>query len=455
MNTNSRLRSVPAVEKVLQALGQVQLSRPAVLAVVRRELAAIRSEKSVADFDAVVTRIRTGLDSLLLSRIQPVINASGILIHTNLGRAPLGEPVVEALSRIGSNYNSLEYDLASGERGARALYLEYNLAILCGGESATVANNCAAALLLILRHFTRNARKEVIISRGELVQIGGGFRIPEILEASGARLREIGTTNMTSLRDYAKAIGKETALILKVHRSNFSMGGFVESPLTAEIARLSRERRIPFVEDLGSGAVLNTEELASIDHEPTAAEVLAQGAHLVCFSGDKLFGGVQAGIIAGRQKLVKALKQDPFFRALRCDKLILSALQTVVDLYLNKAENRIPLLEMLQAPLEELRRRADKLLQTLADQPVTTRIGEGKARIGGGSLPASALASITLDLVPRNLELADFAARLRLGSPPVIGYISGGRYRLDLRTVFPRQDEDMARAILCALQDHG
>jgi len=233
------------------------------------------------------------------------------------------------------------------------------------------------------------------------------------------------------------------------------MGGFVESPLTAEIARLSRERRIPFVEDLGSGAVLNTEELASIDHEPTAAEVLAQGAHLVCFSGDKLFGGVQAGIIAGRQKLVKALKQDPFFRALRCDKLILSALQTVVDLYLNKAENRIPLLEMLQAPLEELRRRADKLLQTLADQPVTTRIGEGKARIGGGSLPASALASITLDLVPRNLELADFAARLRLGSPPVIGYISGGRYRLDLRTVFPRQDEDMARAILCALQDHG
>ena len=211
MNTNSRLRSVPAVEKVLQALGQVQLSRPAVLAVVRRELAAIRSEKSVADFDAVVTRIRTGLDSLLLSRIQPVINASGILIHTNLGRAPLGEPVVEALSRIGSNYNSLEYDLASGERGARALYLEYNLAILCGGESATVANNCAAALLLILRHFTRNARKEVIISRGELVQIGGGFRIPEILEASGARLREIGTTNMTSLRDYAKAIGKETA----------------------------------------------------------------------------------------------------------------------------------------------------------------------------------------------------------------------------------------------------
>jgi L-seryl-tRNA(Ser) seleniumtransferase len=423
--------------------------------VVRRELAVVRSEKSTVNFEEIVTRIRTALDSLQLSRIQPVINATGILVHTNLGRAPLGGPVVETLSTIGCNYNSLEYDLASGERGARALYLEHNLAILCGAEAATVANNCAAALLLILRHFTRNTRKEVIISRGELIQIGGGFRIPEILEASGARLREIGTTNMTSLRDYAKAIGKETALILKVHRSNFSMGGFVESPSTAEIARLSRERHIPFVEDLGSGAVLNTQELASIDHEPTAAEVLAQGAHLVCFSGDKLFGGTQAGIIAGHQKLVKALKQDPFFRALRCDKLILSALQTVVDLYLYESENKIPLLEMLQTPLEELRRRADKLLQTLADQAVSARIGEAKARIGGGSLPTSALASITLDLVPRDIELPAFAARLRLGSPPVIGYISGGRCRLDLRTVFPRQDEDVARAIRAALQDHG
>jgi L-seryl-tRNA(Ser) seleniumtransferase len=317
-----------------------------------------------------------------------------------------------------------------------------------------VANNCAAALLLMLRHFTSNARKQVIISRGELIQIGGGFRIPEILEASGARLREIGTTNMTSLRDYAKAIGRETALILKVHRSNFFMGGFVESPSTVEIARLAGERRIPFVEDLGSGAVLNTQELASIDHEPTSAEALAQGAQLVCFSGDKLLGGVQAGIIAGRQKLVDALKREPFFRALRCDKLILSALQTVVDLYLHGAEDKIPLLEMLRVPVEGLRQRADNLLRVLADQAVTARIGEGKARIGGGSLPASAVASITVDLIPHDMGLEAFATRLRLGSPAVIGYVSGGRCRLDLRTVFPRQDEDMARAIRAALQYH-
>ena len=437
---------------MLQALGQVELPRPAVLAVVRRELAALRSEKSVGDFDAVLARIQTALNSLYLSRIQPVINATGVLIHTNLGRAPLGQPVVETLSTIAANYNSLEYDLASGDRGGRALYLEHNLAILCGAEATTVANNCAAALLLILRHFTGNSRKEVIISRGELIQIGGGFRIPQILEASGATLREIGTTNMTSLRDYAKAISRETALILKVHRSNFSMGGFVESPSTVEIAKLASERRVPFVEDLGSGAVLDTQELASIDHEPTSAEVLAQGAQLVCFSGDKLLGGVQAGIIAGRQKLVGALKREPFFRALRCDKLILSALQTVVDLYLHGEENKIPLLEMLQMPLEELRRRADKLLLTLADQKVTARIGEGKARIGGGSLPASAVASITVDLVPHNVGLEAFAERLRLGSPAVIAYISSGGCRLDLRTVFPRQDEDLARAIRAALQ---
>lgn len=451
MTSNSRFRSVPAVEKVLQALGEVELPRPAVLAVVRRELAALRRHESAVEFDTVVARIRTALDSLRLSRIQPVINATGVLIHTNLGRAPLGQPVVDTLSTIAGSYNSLEYDLASGERGGRALYLEHNLAILCGAEAATVVNNCAAALLLMLRHFTSAARKEVIISRGELIQIGGGFRIPEILEASGAKLREIGTTNMTLLGDYANAIGRETALILKVHRSNFSIEGFVDSPPTVEIARLAREHRVPFVEDLGSGAVLNTQELAGIDHEPTSAEVLAQGAQLVCFSGDKLLGGVQAGIIAGGQKLVKALKREPFFRALRCDKLILSALQTVVDLYLHGAQNKIPLVEMLQVPIDELHRRADKLLLTLTDQAVTARIGEGKARIGGGSLPASAVASVTIDLVPQKIELAVFAARLRVGSPAVIGYISGGRYRLDLRTVFPRQDEDMARAIRAAL----
>jgi len=447
----SKLRSIPSVEKLLQTLGPVDLPRPVVTAVVRRELAALRSDGKIGGFDAVLERVRTALEALRESRIQPVINGTGVLIHTNLGRAPLPPSVVETLADIGGNYNNLEYDLSSGERGPRAAYLEHNLAILCGAEAATVTNNCAASLVLILRHFTAGARKEVIISRGELLQIGGGFRIPEILEASGASLREIGTTNMTSLKDYAKAIDGQTALILKVHRSNFFMGGFVESPATGDIALLARKNRLPFVEDLGSGAVARTERLAPIEHEPTAAEVLAEGARVVCFSGDKLFGGAQAGIIAGQAKLVAALKREPFFRALRCDKLILASLQTLVDLYLSGAEENIPLLHMMRVSNAELRLRAGKVMASLTGLSLTARVVEGNARIGGGSLPRSSIPSIILELTPREVPVPVFAKRLRLASPPVIGYVSSGHFRLDLRTVFARQDNDLAQAIRGAL----
>src|SRR3989441_940427 len=279
------LRSIPAVEKVLQSLGTIDLPRPAVVAVVRRELAGLRSGKAVPAFDGVLARIRSALGALYSSRIQPVINGTGVIVHTNLGRAPLGKAVIETLRAVAANYNNLEFDLSGGERGARAAYLEHNLALLCGAEAATVANNCAAALVLILRHFTSGERKEVIISRGELIQIGGGFRIPEILEASGAMLREIGTTNKTSLSDYNRGIGRQTAMILKVHRSNFFMGGFVESPSTEEIAALAKQKRLTFVEDLGSGAVVETEKITDIEHEPTPAEVLKRGVDMVCFSG--------------------------------------------------------------------------------------------------------------------------------------------------------------------------
>src|SRR5256884_2511128 len=374
----SALRALPAVEKVLQSLGAVDVPRPVVVGVVRRELAGMRSEKQVPDFDAVLARIRASLDALRRSRILPVINGTGVIVHTNLGRSPLGPAVVETLQAIAANYNNLEFDLTGGERGGRASYLEHNLALLCGAEAATVVNNCAAALVLILRHFTSGERKEVIISRGELVQIGGGFRIPEILEASGATLREIGTTNKTSLGDYAKAIGRQTAMILKVHRSNFFMGGFVESPSAEEIAALAKKKRLPFVEDLGSGAVVETEKSAGIEHEPTPEEVLSRGVDLVCFSGDKLLGGPQAGIIAGNAKLNSALKKEPFFRALRCDKLILSALETTVDLYLSgRAQETIPALAMLRVSTEELHARAEKIKLALEALPMKTVIGEG------------------------------------------------------------------------------
>jgi L-seryl-tRNA(Ser) seleniumtransferase len=452
----SQLRAIPAVEKVLQALGDAGLPRPMVLEVVRRELAALRKQKSIPEFDAVVASIRGALGELRSSRIRPLINGTGILIHTNFGRAPLAPAVIETLSQIGANYNNLEYGLAGGKRGGRAAYLEQSLAVLCGAGAATVVNNNAAALVLILRHFceagdvkSAQRKNEVIISRGELIQIGGGFRIPDILETSGARLREVGTTNKTTLRDYARAIGRETALILKVHRSNFFMDGFVESAPAEEIAALARSKRVPFVEDLGSGAVIETQTTSGLEHEPTPAEVIRRGVDLVCFSGDKLLGGPQAGIVAGKAKLVDALKRDPFFRALRCDKLILSALDATADIYM-RGEQHIPVLEMLRATTDELRHRAEDICTALGGLPVRAKVGTGQAQIGGGTMPRSAIASVTLDLALPSIPPQEFAARLRDQPLPVIGYVARGIVKLDLRTIFRRQDAEVIAAIRAA-----
>ncbi len=433
------LRDIPQVEKVLQELGDTGLPRPLVTAVVRRELAALRKKaaRTTIERDAVITALRSTLATLHAQRIQPVINGTGILVHTNFGRAPLGPRAIETLADIGSHYNNLEYDLTGGARGGRAAYLETALAVLCGAEAATVVNNCAAALVLVLRHLALG--REVVISRGELVQIGGGFRIPEILEASGAKLREVGATNKTTLGDYARAIGKNTGLILKVHRSNFFMGGFVESPDTEEIAALAKKKRVPFIEDLGSGAVIET-KLFGLEHEPTAAEVLKRGVDLVTFSGDKLLGGPQAGIIAGRAKLVAALKKDPFFRALRCDKLILSALQTTADLYLRGEESQVRTITLLAEAMEKLRARAETIVTALAGAPLKASIGTGRGQVGGGTLPRSSFESVTVDIVPR-IPLEEFARRLRAHTPPVIGYSERGAFKLDLRTVFPPQDD--------------
>jgi L-seryl-tRNA(Ser) seleniumtransferase len=440
-------RAIPAVEKLLQAIGPTALPRPMVVQAVRRKLADLRKAKVIPPFEAVVEAIRKALEDLQRARLQPVINGTGILVHTNLGRAPLGSDAVEALAQVAAHYNNLEYDLGGGERGGRAAYLEQALTLVCGAEAATVVNNCAAALVLALRHFVRR-RREVIISRGELVQIGGGFRIPEILEASGAQLREVGTTNRTSLRDYAEAIGSETALILKVHRSNFFMDGFVESPTTEAIAALSREQKIPFLEDLGSGAVIATEQVPGLEHEPTPAEVLKKGVDLVTFSGDKLLGGPQAGILAGNAKLIAALKREPFFRALRCDKLILAALQTTVELYLrNAAERSVPILKMLHASEEELRARAERISEALRAAGFTARVGRGRSQVGGGALPRSILNSIAVELTAPNLAAAELTSRLRRGTPPVVGFVSGGKFKVDLRTVFPSQDDALTRAL--------
>lgn len=460
------MSKIPAVEKILHALEVGEslppLPRPLVTELVRTEISDLRSQVradpenvdlEALEFDSVVNRLRGKLTSLHRSRIHPVINGTGVIIHTNLGRSPLSEAAVEAIAGVGTNYCNIELDLDTGERGKRGGFLERCLALLCEAEAATVVNNCASALILILKHLANGEKNEVIISRGELVEIGGGFRVPEIMEASGAKLREVGATNKTSLVDYENAIGPKTGMLLKVHRSNFWMEGFVDEPSTEDLVELGKSHGIPVVEDLGSGAMIATEELAPIPHEPTAAEVLKRGVDLVCVSGDKLFGGPQAGIIAGTTELVAGLKKQPFFRALRCDKLILTGLQQTVCDYLDgsateQATPQLPLARMLSADAEvDLLPRAEALVKKLAGR-VDVSIGEGIARCGGGTMPKAEIPSVTLDIRPTNMSLRKLATALRDSTPALIGYIADDCLRIDLRTVFPEQDEMMAQILL-------
>ena len=442
--TNPTLRAIPGVDTLLEAVADCPLPRPLVVNTIRAELAAIRKAENIPDADAITETIRQRLDDLALSRLQPVINGTGVVVHTNLGRAPIAPPT-------NTGYTNLEIDLTTGRRGKRAAYVEQCLAELCGAEAAMVTNNCAAALVLIVRQLTAT-KKEVVISRGELVQIGGGFRIPDILETSDAVLREIGTTNRTNLEDYVKVIGADTGLLLKVHRCNFFMDGFVASPNRRELAALARKKRVPFVEDLGSGVLLPTEDWAEGHHETTPREVLKAGTDLVCFSGDKMLGGPQAGIIAGKTKHIAALKKHPFFRALRCDKLILTALQDAAETYLRAEGESLPLNQALQADPTTLKRRANKLAKALADLPLQVTVREGASQVGGGALPQATLPSITLDLVPDDMALKEFATRLRRAALPVIGVIQGQRFRLDLRTVFPEQDKALTQSIQTIFQ---
>ncbi|MGI8602111.1 MAG: L-seryl-tRNA(Sec) selenium transferase [Verrucomicrobiales bacterium] len=477
--SQANLRHVPSVEKIIAAMGeQLPLPRPMIADLVRTEVARVR-ERLLAggapqSFEGVTSVVREKLDRLARTRLQPVINGTGVIIHTNLGRAPLGIQAAARLRDIASGYCNLEYDLDGGDRGQRGLFVERLLALLCEAEAATVVNNCAAALVLVLRLFARHDRNEVIVSRGELVEIGGGFRVPEILETSGATLREVGTTNKTSLDDYQQAIGPRTALILKVHRSNFYLDGFTAEPGLSELAALARERSLPIVQDLGSGAIVSTDQCnRTRDHEPTPSETLRHGIDLVCFSGDKLFGGPQAGVIAGKGELIARLKKEPFFRALRCDKLILAALEVTAAEYLKgglvaavddviagapdagrpasvlpaaQAHADVPVIQMLQTTTEELEDRAKRILSFLPPA-LGARQGHGISRCGGGTMPRSEIASVTLEIQPDGTSVDDFAARLRLSRPPVIGYVSDGVFKIDLRTVFPWQDEALTNAL--------
>ncbi|NIP97024.1 MAG: L-seryl-tRNA(Sec) selenium transferase [Akkermansiaceae bacterium] len=449
---------LPSVEKLALALAsEVSLPRPLVTGFVKRSLEGWRArlaEGEEARREDIEAGVRAGLRSFASSRLQPVINATGVLIHTNLGRSPLGSRAADALRSIATGYSNLEFNLSDGKRGRRAGYLETALAVLLETEAATAVNNCAAALVLALRHLASGEKNEVIVSRGELVEIGGGFRIPEVLETSGARLVEVGATNKTHLKDYAGAITDRTALVLKVHRSNFYMEGFTAEPPVPELSALAREHGIPLVEDLGSGAVMATDQLAPIDHEPTPQEALRNGIDLITFSGDKLLGGPQAGIIAGRADLVAGIKAEPFFRAVRCDKLILTVLQECIDDYLrSKGEDTpdVPVLRFLSTPLDELRTRAEAIVARLGNLPAELAIVETTSQTGGGTMPKADFPSLALQITPHQQGLENLAQRLREANPAVVGYVQDDRFLLNLRTVFPDQDDALREALRTSL----
>jgi L-seryl-tRNA(Ser) seleniumtransferase len=388
--------------------------------------------------DALARQVVTRLTETGLFSLGPVVNATGVVLHTNLGRALLSPLAQERLRQVSSAYSNLEMDLPRKERGSRYAHVEGPLRRLSGGEAALVVNNCASAVLLALETLARG--REVIVSRGELIEIGGEFRIPDIMRRSGALLREIGTTNRTHLKDYANAIGPETGLILKVHTSNYRVVGFTAAVASRELAELGRARGIPVMEDLGSGCFVDLTR-HGFPYEPTVPEVVASGVDLVSFSGDKLLGGPQAGILVGRAELIERLARNPLNRALRIDKLTVAALEATLYAYeAGTALETIPTLRMLTEPLASIRRRARRVLARVAaetQRALGAHVVESRSQVGGGALPTVELptAAVALGTPGRPAERLDEA--LRSGRPPVLGRLLDDHLLLDCRTVLP------------------
>jgi L-seryl-tRNA(Ser) seleniumtransferase len=425
------LRQLPSVDELLRDERLVREPHAQALAAARSALERAREEiRAGLEPGDVAARAVAELAALRRPRLRRTINATGIVIHTNLGRAPLAEEALERVREVGRGYSNLEYDLSSGARGSRQDHVAELLRRLTGAEAALVVNNNAAAVLLALAALAEG--REVIVSRGELIEIGDGFRIPDVLARSGARLREVGTTNRTRAADYEAAVGPETAALLRVHQSNFRVVGFAAQPTIAELARVASRHGLPLVDDLGSGV------LAELEDEPSAKESLAGGADLVCFSGDKLLGGPQAGIVVGRADLVERLRRHPLQRALRADKLTLAALEATLALYL-EAPERIPVLRMLREPAEAVLGRAQRLAEAVGGE-----VEETVARVGGGALPLAELPSFACAVEE------ELSAPLRAGEPPVVGIVRDGRLLLDCRTVADEELAELATAVVAA-----
>ena len=469
------LRKIPSVDVLmgrarLRALSETT-GRALVTQAIRAVLGEIRKEFSAANnragaraglaapgigvapsADVIEARVAEQVRRMLAPSLRRVINATGVILHTNLGRAPLSQAMAAHIDETATRYSNLEYSIEGGERGKRDVHTASLLAQMAGAEAAIVVNNNAAAVFLVLNTLAKGA--EVVVSRGELIEIGDGFRIPDIMAESGAVLREVGTTNRTRIRDYERAINPRTRLLLRVHPSNFRITGFTARPSLEELVALGRRTKLPVYEDLGSGCVadLNAAGIA----EPVARASCAAGAAIVSFSGDKLLGGPQAGIIAGKAKIVERVRRNPLFRALRVDKLTIAALEVTLRAYLRGALDEIPALRMIRLPAEEIARRAARFAERLkAELPgdVSIRVVDGFSVVGGGSTPDQQLPTHLVAIESRRDSAATLEERLRQAERevPVVARIDRGRLVIDLRTVFPEEESALAAALASAM----
>src|SRR5216684_2512500 len=459
------LRQIPSVDELLAqprlaSLAQ-RVDREVLVEITRTVLADLRGRITGEAAAAVLAvdslsleeRIASMVERVLASSLEPVINATGVILHTNLGRAPLSAAVIEEFRRSATSYSNLEYDLAAGVRGKRDVHTAQLLERLTRAEAAIVVNNCAAAVLLVLAALAKGG--EVIVSRGELIEIGDGFRIPEIMAESGAVLREVGTTNRTRLADYENVINDKTRLLLRVHPSNFTITGFAEKPSLDELVALSRRSSLPLAEDLGSGCLVDLSE--SGISEPVVRQSIDAGVSVVTFSGDKLLGGPQAGIIAGKKELVARVRRHPLFRALRVDKLTIAALEVTLGAYLRAAWDEIPALRMIRTSAEEIKRRAENFLGELRPElpldEVEVEIVDGTSLAGGGSTPTQALPTKVIRIASARYSAAQLEQRLRRAPTgiSVIARVENDRLILDLRTVFAEQEPLLVKTLGAAL----
>ena len=451
----SSLRDLPSIDQLLQqpvvASWISEFGRPLTLEALRHSLEIARQDfnqsKHIPANNEILDLAFKELQGWTLPSIHPVINATGVILHTNLGRAPLSQSAILAIQHVSQGYSNLEFDLKRGQRGSRLVHAEALLQQLTHAQAALVVNNNAAAVLLVLSTLAR--RHRVIISRTQLVEIGGGFRIPDVMQQSGAHLYEIGTTNRVHLEDYTTAIEQASpAMVLHAHHSNFRITGFTSEPTLAQLAEVAHQSGIPLVDDLGSGALLDTAQFG-MQHEPTVYESLQAGADLVCFSGDKLLGGPQAGIILGKADLISRLKKHPLARAIRADKLCLAALSATLLVYLkDKALQEIPIWQMISATPEALKDRAEAWHATLGMGEVIP----SQSTVGGGSLPEETLPTFVLSLRVRSPNRV--MERLRQNQPPVIARLEDEKVIIDPRTILPEQEQDLIPAIRSVVKAH-